>query len=171
MSYRCDTCNYETTKPFNYDRHLKSKRHLLNETAQNANIETTHKQIETAHKQNETAHKSYENYKTVQTAQNVIEPEPEEDERFNTDLQIIGNTVEKVNKASSDAIKKYKPKEETENSEAKHSNSLAIALIAIFATGVIIWIFFKDKIMEILGIDGNAGSLQSLKLNSLCQVI
>lgn len=154
MSYRCDTCNYETTKPFNYDRHLKSKRHLLNETAQNetaqnANIETTHKQIETAHG----------NYKTVQTAQNVIEPEPEEDERFNTDLQIIGNTVEKVNKASSDAIKKYKPKEETENSEAKHSNGLAIALIAILATGILIWLFFGERIKEMLGIDGNAGDL------------
>ena len=36
--FRCELCNYHTTLSFNYNRHLKSKRHLKN-ISKNKNVD------------------------------------------------------------------------------------------------------------------------------------
>lgn len=168
MSYKCEFCNYETIKPFNYDRHLKSKRHLLNETAQNetaqkVNIETAHNQIETTRKQlrpltetaqNETAH-DYGNYRTVQFATDVIEPEPEE--QSDTDISIIGDTLKNVNKESTKVVKSYKPSKKVNTNEV--NGSMAIVFVSLLISAVIIYVLFRDKINEFLGIGDNNSSM------------
>ncbi|WP_287954658.1 hypothetical protein [Acidiplasma sp.] len=88
-------------------------------------------------------------YLPVYTATDEIELINDED-KSDKIIQVVGETVNKVNKASVESIKNYKLKP-VEKTDASNGNGLAIALIAIVATIVIIWIFFKDKIMEMLG--------------------
>ena len=87
----------------------------------------------------------------VYTATETIEPA--EEDRGDKALEIIGESVKKANKAAIEAFRKYKPKKaKTEDTDDTHKiNGLAIALVSILITAILIWVFFKDKIMGMLG--------------------
>lgn len=104
--------------------------------------------------------KSQDHYLPVYTTESEITP-IEEDHTIDNDVQIIGETIDKVNEVSLQAIKNYKPKQ-AEKTEAI-SNGLAIALIAILATIVIIWMLFGDRIMNML--NGGIGNVPAFSLD------
>ncbi len=155
MTYKCGICGYETIYPQNYKRHMKShmKSGEISDINNVKSNEINAKSVKSL--------KSQDHYLPVYTAESEITP-VEEDHTIDNDLQIIGETINKVNKSSSDAIKHYKPKE-TEKTDASSGNGLAIALIAIVATIVIVWMLFGDRIMNML--NGGIGNVPAFSLD------
>ena len=45
MIHRCECCKYTTEKRFNYEKHIKSERHILIEKSQQKQLPTTQKQL------------------------------------------------------------------------------------------------------------------------------
>lgn len=175
MSYRCDTCNYETNRSTNYNRHLLSRKHkdnvnslsLLNEPTQNSkSIPNEPSQLLNEPSQNE---QEPDMYNTVYTAVKDIEPEMSKKSKIDNTLQIIGDSAKNLQKASDEIVKNVniskikkgikKDANELENDvntiDGKKKNDMVIVAVAIIVSIVIVWILFKDKIMEFL--DGNKG--------------
>lgn len=100
-------------------------------------------------------------YQTVQTGVDEINPIPDKSKAIDRDIQIIGNTAEKIGRISSRAVKQYKPIRDVEPGKPDNpSHALAISLVAIIATFAIAWFLFKDQIMEFVGkFTDDSGSL------------
>ena len=173
MSYKCELCNYTTMDKSNYNKHLSTKRHLKNTTTTNTTtnlenqlnkgkVDTT-----TTNTTTNTTNGDDDYYKTVYMGDEII-PENTNSKIDNT-LQIIGDSAKNLQKASDEItrnvniskIKKGVKKDvnELENDvntiDGKKKNDMVIVAVAIIVSIVIVWVLFKDKILEFL--DGNKG--------------
>lgn len=173
MSYRCDTCNYETNRSTNYNRHLLSRKHKDNVNSLSLPNEHTQTQKEYS--------KSIPNepdmYNTVYTAVKDIEPEIAKSDKVDNAIQIIADGAKSFKKGS-DAVnkqinsgmlrKEVKHISQDVNDAVdtkKKSDSMLIVAVAIIASIVIIWVLFKDKITEIIsGNNFNPANMDNTKI-------
>ena len=166
MVYQCEQCGYVTSRAFNFNRHLKT--HRANEQLSNRAIEqmsNSNEQMSNSlsnraiEQLSNRAIEQYGNYKTVHTAEEIIEPEPDKDEAIEYDLKVIGDIASKVNKASKKALEQYKPEVKV-TAKPNDNSALAVVLISLLISAVIIYILFKDKINDWLsGFNIGSGSV------------
>ena len=167
MIYECRDCDYSTADKSNWQKHLLTTKHLNASKGNSSSISSSSspQTLENSGKSSgSSSSSSYETpipkYKRKPIHWEVVDTEPDitREEEINHKFQIVGDTADKVGKASSDVVKsRPKPKANMSENTDKKDNSLAIALFSILLTGVVLYILFRQQINDFLGI-GDMGS-------------